>query len=64
MTKDKGDKPVGFRVFLDDEERTEYKVACIKLGTNMSDQAITLIREWLHSQKNASSSDKGKGAGD
>ncbi len=60
MVKDKGDKPVGFRVFLSDEEKTEYKLACIKQGTNMSDQSIVLIREWLASQKESPSPPKGK----
>jgi hypothetical protein len=60
VAKKNEEKPVGFRVFLPDEEKVEFRLECIKRGTNMSDQSIALIREWLASQKKSSSSSKNK----
>jgi hypothetical protein len=42
-----GDKTVSFRVFLSDDERTEFKVECAKDKTTMSQQARELILNWL-----------------
>ncbi|AFZ16595.1 hypothetical protein [Allocoleopsis franciscana] len=58
------EKTVNFRVFLSESERTQFKVACAKTRTTMSQQAVALIREWLNTQENEtpSPSNKGKGA--
>jgi hypothetical protein len=57
------EKTVNFRVFLSESERTQFKVACAKTRTTMSQQAVALIREWLNTQENEipSREDKGKG---
>ena len=63
MTEDEnGEKTVSFRVFLSDDERTEFKVYCARQKTTMSQQARELIRAWLtEQQKQSLSPAKGKG---
>jgi hypothetical protein len=45
------DKTVSFRVFLDDSERTLFKVACAEEKTTMSQKSRELISEWLKTRK-------------
>ena len=45
------DKTVSFRVFLNDDERTQFKVACAKEKTTMSQKAKELIKLWLESEE-------------
>jgi len=45
------DKTVSFRVFLDDSERTLFKVACVEEKTTMSQKTRELISEWLQDRK-------------
>lgn len=47
-----GEKTVSFRVFLSDDERTEFKVQCAKEKTTMSQQARELILAWLEAKQN------------
>ena len=44
------DKTVSFRVFLEDSERTRFKVACAEEKTTMSQKCRELILEWLRSR--------------
>lgn len=46
------EKTVNFRIFLSEEDRTRFKVACAKNRTTMSQQAVELILEWLETQEN------------
>jgi hypothetical protein len=57
-------KTVNFRVFLSESERTQFKVACAKTRTTMSQQAVALIREWLNTQENETPSGEHKGKGE
>jgi hypothetical protein len=57
-------KTVNFRVFLSESERTQFKVACAKTRTTMSQQAVALIREWLNTQENETPSREHKGKGE
>lgn len=54
------EKMVNFRVFLSEEDRTRFKVACAKNRTTMSQQAVQLIREWVETQENETSLPKKK----
>ncbi|MBS3030838.1 MAG: hypothetical protein HUM72_23280 [Dolichospermum sp.] len=45
------DKTVSFRVFLNDSERTQFKIACAEEKTTMSQKSRELISEWLQSRK-------------
>jgi hypothetical protein len=38
-------------VFLNEDERTRFKIACAKNQTNMSTQARELILNWIDEQK-------------
>jgi hypothetical protein len=38
-------------VFLNEDERTSFKIACAKNQTNMSTQARELILNWINEQK-------------
>jgi hypothetical protein len=58
------EKTVNFRVFLSEEDRTRFKVACAKNRTTMSQQAVELIREWLEIQEKETPSPSKKGKGD
>jgi hypothetical protein len=58
------EKMVNFRVFLSEEDRTRFKVVCAKNRTTMSQQAVQLIREWVETQENETSSSKKKDKGD
>ncbi len=58
------EKMVNFRVFLPEEDRTRFKVACAKNRTTMSQQAVELIREWLEIQENETPSPKKKDKGE
>ena len=58
------EKTVNFRVFLSESERTQFKVACAKNRTTMSQQAVGLIREWLKTQENETPSPSNKGKGE
>lgn len=58
------EKTVNFRVFLSESERTQFKVACAKTRTTMSQQAVALIREWLNTQENETPSPSNKGKGE
>jgi hypothetical protein len=44
-------KTVSFRVFLDDSERTQFKVACAEEKTTMSQKSRELISQWLQIKK-------------
>ena len=62
--KENGEKTVSFRVFLSDDERTEFKVQCAKEKTTMSQQARELILAWLEAkQKDTPASPRGKHRG-
>jgi len=41
------DKFVSFRVFMEDSERTRFKVACAQNKTTMSQKSRELITKWL-----------------
>ncbi|ADI63342.1 plasmid partition protein ParG [Trichormus azollae] len=45
------DKTVKLVVFLNDEERTQFKVICAQQKTSMSQQARQLIVNWTNSQQ-------------
>ncbi|MBW4429631.1 MAG: copy number control protein [Nostoc desertorum CM1-VF14] len=54
MPDDKKDEPtVSFRVFLPESLRTEFKVWCARENTNMSEQARTLIEQWVQTKIDA-----------
>lgn len=38
-------------VFLNEDERTKFKIACAKNQTNMSTQARELILNWINEQQ-------------
>jgi hypothetical protein len=64
--KENGEKAVSFRVFLSDDERTDFKVQCAKEKTTMSQQARDLILDWLKTKQNepsASVTTRNKGRG-
>jgi hypothetical protein len=49
------EKVVTFRVFLDDSDRTRFKVACAEEKTTMSQKSKELILEWMqkrHKEQN------------
>ncbi len=54
-----GEKTVSFRVFLSDDERTEFKVQCAKEKTTMSQQARKLILAWLEAKQNSAPTSPG-----
>jgi hypothetical protein len=58
------EKMVNFRVFLSEEDRTRFKVACAKNRTTMSQQAVQLIRDWVEIQENEPPPAKKKNKGD
>jgi hypothetical protein len=45
------DKTVKLVVFLSDDERTEFKIACAKQKISMSQQAKELIIDWVQKHK-------------
>jgi len=52
------DKTVKLVVFLTDDERTEFKVACARNRTSMSQKAKDLILKWIEDEENDTSSGK------
>jgi hypothetical protein len=48
------DKTVSFRVFMNDSERTLFKVACAEEKTTMSQKSRELINEWLQKRQEKS----------
>lgn len=52
------EKTVKLVVFLSDEERTQFKVACARNKTSMSQKAKELILEWMKAGENESTSPK------
>ena len=46
------DKTVKLVVFLTDDERTEFKVACARNKISMSQKARELILEWTKTEEN------------
>lgn len=59
--KESEEKTVKLVVFLTDDERTLFKVACARSKTSMSQKAKELILSWIEAEDSESSSDKGKG---
>jgi hypothetical protein len=55
-----GEKIVGLRVLLTDEERTEFKVECAKEKTTMSQKAKELIANWVEERKSEEGGGKKK----
>jgi hypothetical protein len=58
--KESEEKTVKLVVFLTDDERTLFKVACARSKTSMSQKAKELILSWIEGE-DSESSDKGKG---
>ena len=57
------EKTVKLVVFLSDDERTQFKVACARNKTSMSQKAKELILDWMKAEENeAKSPKKSKGA--
>lgn len=57
------EKTVKLVVFLSDDERTQFKVACARNKTSMSQKARELIIEWMEVEElSASETKKNKGA--
>lgn len=52
------EKTVKLVVFLSEEERTRFKVACAQNRITMSQQARGLILEWLDAEENKPSPSK------
>jgi len=50
MTKEPEDKTVKLVVFLSDDERTQFKIACAKEKISMSQQARELVIKWVERQ--------------
>ncbi|PAX51992.1 plasmid partition protein ParG [Brunnivagina elsteri] len=59
--KEAEEKTVKLVVFLTDDERTQFKVACARSKTSMSQKAKELILSWIETEDNESSSGKTKG---
>jgi ParG len=57
------DKTVKLVVFLTDEERTQFKIACARNKISMSQRARELILEWLNSESEAFTPKTKKGEG-
>lgn len=55
------EKTVKLVVFLSDDERTQFKVACARNKTSMSQKARELILDWMKAEENEFPSPK-KGA--
>ena len=50
------EKTVKLVVFLSDDERTQFKVACARNKTSMSQKAKKLILDWVKTGENESPS--------
>ncbi|MBD2683496.1 MAG: hypothetical protein KME32_33125 [Mojavia pulchra JT2-VF2] len=50
-SEETGDKTVKLVVFLSDDERTQFKIACARNKTSMSQQARELILNWIKSEE-------------
>jgi len=48
MNKEPEDKTVKLVVFLSDDERTQFKIACAKEKISMSQQARELVINWTN----------------
>ncbi|MEO1377718.1 MAG: plasmid partition protein ParG [Cyanobacteria bacterium J06635_10] len=53
--KNTEDKTVKLVVFLSDDERTQFKIACARSKTSMSQKAKELIVAWVESEEEQSS---------
>ncbi|MEL6163222.1 MAG: plasmid partition protein ParG [Cyanobacteria bacterium J06641_2] len=53
--KNTEDKTVKLVVFLSDDERTQFKIACARSKTSMSQKAKELILAWVESEEEQSS---------
>jgi hypothetical protein len=42
---------VSIRVFMSEELRTEFKVACARNKISMSQQVVKLVQEWVTQQQ-------------
>lgn len=49
------EKTVKLVVFLSDDERTQFKIACARSKTSMSQKAKELILSWIESEESESS---------
>ncbi len=49
------EKTVKLVVFLSDDERTQFKIACARSKTSMSQKAKELILSWIESEEEESS---------
>jgi plasmid stability protein len=52
------DKTVKLVVFLTDDERTQFKVACARGKTSMSQKARELIIEWVKTEESSTAKTK------
>ena len=57
------DKTVKLVVFLSDDERTQFKVACARNKTSMSQKAKELILDWMKAEENEAKSSPKKSRG-
>ena len=56
--KETEEKTVKLVVFLTDDERTQFKIACARSKTSMSQKAKELILSWVEAENSESSSGK------
>lgn len=52
------DKTVKLVVFLTDDERTQFKVACARSKTSMSQKARELIVDWIETEESSTAKTK------
>lgn len=55
-TGESEEKTVKLVVFLSDDERTQFKIACARKKTSMSQKARELILDWINAEEKESHS--------